>query len=270
MTDAPARLVAEQLTWTTPHGTTIVHDVDLAAAPGRITGLLGPNGSGKTTLLHVLAGLRRPTSGRALLDDHDVHAMAPRDRARSLALLEQHASTGLDLGVRQVVELGRVPHRSRWSLAREEGGEVVDEAMRLCGVAALADRRWATLSGGERQRVQLARALAQQPRLLVLDEPTNHLDLGHQIDFLTTVRSLGLTTVAALHDLEHAAAVCDHLVVLDHGHVVAAGSVTDVLTPALLDRVYGVAADVVPHPDLGRPHLVWRGTSRPLHEGGPS
>ncbi|MCX6408795.1 MAG: ABC transporter ATP-binding protein [Propionibacteriales bacterium] len=264
MSAAPARLVADGVSWTAPEGVPVLRDVDLVASRGRVTGLLGPNGSGKTTLLHVLAGLRRPATGRVTLDDHDVHGLSPGARSRSVAVLEQHATTSLDLGVRQVVELGRVPHRSRWSLARDHAEEVVEQAMRLCGVTALAARRWSSLSGGERQRVQLARALAQQPRLLVLDEPTNHLDLGHQIDFLATVRSLGTTVVAALHDLEHAAAFCDHLVVLDQGRVVASGDVGDVLTSDLLDRVYGVVADVERHPVVDRPHVVWSGTSRAL------
>ena len=166
--------------------------------------------------------------------------------------------TDLELTVRDVVALGRIPHRSRWGFERDEtAGELVDSAMKSCDVADLGERRWSTLSGGERQRTHLARALAQQPKVLLLDEPTNHLDLGHQIDFMATVRGLEITTIAALHDLELAAAFCDALVVLHRGVVVAAGPVADVLTPDLLAVVYGVTATVDTDDITGRTHLRW-------------
>ncbi|WP_436701766.1 ABC transporter ATP-binding protein [Nocardioides sp. BYT-33-1] len=250
------RLAAEGLSWGV-RTRTILHDVSVACAPGTVTGLLGPNGSGKTTLLHVMAGLRRPASGTVLLGDDDVHRLPARLRAQRIAFLEQHAATGLPLTARQVVELGRIPHRGRWPAARGEGAAEVAEAMRQCGVTHLADRDWQTLSGGERQRVQLARALTQQPAVLMLDEPTNHLDLSHQIDLLATVRALGRTALAALHDLDLAAAFCDRLVVLQAGRVVAAGPPDEVLTTELVHRVYGVEATVGRHDRSGRLHVVW-------------
>ncbi|WGY02070.1 ABC transporter ATP-binding protein [Nocardioides sp. QY071] len=249
-------LRAEDLTWGVA-GRTIVHDVDLDCPEGTVTGLLGPNGSGKTSLLHVLAGLRRPGGGTVELAGEDVHRMPARSRARRIAFLEQHASTTLPLTARQVVELGRIPHRGRWPAARDEGAAEIAAAMRLGGVAHLAERTWSTLSGGERQRVQLARALTQRPDLLVLDEPTNHLDLAHQIDLLATVRALGLTTIAALHDLDLAAAFCDRLIVLREGRVVAAGPPADVLTAELVRDVYGVETTVARHDHSGRLHVVW-------------
>ncbi|MBM7369486.1 ATP-binding cassette domain-containing protein [Gordonia hydrophobica] len=242
--------------------TEILRGVTASGEPGEITALLGPNGSGKTTLLSVLAGVRRPTSGTVTVIEpggaqRDLHGIRTRERAKLLALVEQHAQTETVLTVRQVVELGRIPHRQRGVPFHLHS--VIDEAMEIAEVSAISDRSWATLSGGERQRTQLARALAQQPSLLLLDEPTNHLDLHHQIDFLTRIRSLGLSTVAALHDLELAAAFCDRAVVLDRGEVVASGSVDKVITPDLLDRVYGVDGDVEPHPRVDRPHVRWTG-----------
>ncbi|KRF13900.1 histidinol phosphatase [Nocardioides sp. Soil797] len=251
------RIDAHGLAWAAG-GRTIIEDVDLVCEPGTVTGLLGPNGSGKTTLLHVLAGLRRPSAGRARIGGDDLHRMRGRRRALRLSLVEQDASTRLDLTVRQVVELGRVPHRGRWQTEYDD--PVVEQSMRLADVETLADRHWSTLSGGERQRTHLARAIAQEPAVLLLDEPTNHLDLGHQIDFLARVRGLGLTTVAALHDLELAAAFCDHLVVLDRGRVAASGPVGEVLTDDLVADVWGVDANVVPHPVRRRPHLCWNDT----------
>ncbi|MEH3034394.1 MAG: ABC transporter ATP-binding protein [Aeromicrobium erythreum] len=251
------RIVAEGLTWGVD-GRVIVDGVDLVCEPGSFTGLLGPNGSGKTSLLTLLAGLRRPSDGVVLADGEDLHAWRPRERARRLGVVEQHAMTGLDLTVREVVELGRIPHRGRWPGATDEGAEAIAAALRVGRVKDLESRRWQTLSGGERQRTQLARALAQEPEVLLLDEPTNHLDLGHQIDFLRTVRGLGLTTVAALHDLEMAAAFCDRLVVLVSGRVVAAGRVDDVLTSELVRQVYSVDAEVGRHDGVDRLQVVWR------------
>ena len=250
------RVVIDAVDWGVKD-VTILHEVSAELPTGSVTGLIGPNGSGKTSLLHVLAGARRPTRGRVKVDGEDIHALPSRVRARRLALLEQHASTTLDLTVRQVVELGRIPYRGRWPGQDCEGAEHIHSALHLGRIEDLADRRWQTLSGGERQRTQLARALAQRPSLLMLDEPTNHLDLGHQIDFLETVRSLGITTVAALHDLDLAAAFCDRLIVLRGGHVVAEGPVEAVLTSDLISEVYGVRATVERHDAAARLTVVW-------------
>jgi len=239
---------------------TVLDDVHVLARGGRVTGLLGPNGSGKTTLLHVLAGLRRPDRGTVLVGDVAVRTLSHRRRARTIALVEQHAATTTDLTVRQVVALGRLPHRRMLGgPGSDPGAGVVDDVLDLVGLNHLADRGWTTLSGGERQRAHLARTLAQQPEVLLLDEPTNHLDLGQQLRFLSLARDLGLTTVAALHDLELATAFCDDVVVLDAGRVRGRGPVGTTLTAPLLREVYRVEASIDPHPRLDRHHLVWDG-----------
>ena len=242
----------------------ILYDVSLAALDGGITALLGPNGSGKTTLLRVLAGLLRAKRGTVHVGDPPtaVDKLPGRRRAQLLALVEQNATTGLELTVAQVIELGRIPHRGRWPSARLEGIDSIARGAELAGVTHLLHRTWGSLSGGEQQRTQLARSIAQEPSILLLDEPTNHLDLGHQIDFLERVRGLGITTVAALHDMELAAAFCDRAVMLGQGRVVAAGPVPEVVTPPLLDEWYRVDADVVDHPHHPRPHLIWNGVTR--------
>lgn len=255
---AVTRLVATNASWTAG-GHRILDSIDLDIRPGIFTGIIGPNGSGKTSLLHLLAGVTRPTAGSVMLDGCPLERMSPRARARQIALLEQHATTGLDLSVRDVVELGRIPHRSRWPGSFHHDSETVDRAMDRGRVTELADRRWATLSGGERQRVQLARALAQEPEVLLLDEPTNHLDLGHQIAFLRTVREVARTTVAALHDLDLAAAFCDDLVVVHRGRVFAHGPADEVLDADLVSEVYGVQAVVEHHPVADRRTVVWIG-----------
>lgn len=247
------RVSGSGLTWAVD-GLTIVDDVDVDFPDGVTTAIVGPNGSGKTTLLHLIAGLRRPSAGRVHLDDTDASTLSPRARAQVMALVEQHPDTALDLTVRQVVELGRIPHEGRWRDRRELG--VVDTAMETAGVMALEHRRWPTLSGGERQRTQLARALAQAPKALLLDEPTNHLELRHQIGLMGTIGRLGLTTVVVLHDLDLAAAFAPRLVVMDRGRVVAQGATAEVLTESLVADVFGVRA-TVGHDD--RLRLRWHG-----------
>ena len=264
-------LRAQAVSWSAG-GTLIVDGVSLDVPDGATLGLLGPNGSGKSSLLRLLAGLRRPSDGAVLLDGADLAGLGRRAVARRLAVVEQQASTELDLTVEEVVRLGRIPHRGGWARAsgdgdrasgrsrsRASGGSAaphgvsppdpVAHALQAAALTELAARRWHTLSGGEQQRVQIARALAQEPRELLLDEPTNHLDIRHQLDLLGLIRRLPLTTVVALHDLNLAATFCDRLVVLDAGRLAAAGTPADVLTPRLIADVYGVQAEVATTPD---------------------
>ena len=237
----------------------ILHGVSAVFATGRLTGILGANGAGKSSFLRVLAGVSRPTAGTVSLDGVPLASMRPRVRSRRVALLEQHATTGLDLAAGEVVELGRIPHRGRWPGAQHDDQGTVERAMATCGVGELADRRWHSLSGGERQRVQLARALAQEPEVLLLDEPTNHLDLGHQIGILRTVAGLGLTSVAAIHDLDLATAFCDEVLVLQHGVVVAQGPTAAVLDAAVVGDVFDVDAIVGHDERVRRRHVLWSG-----------
>jgi iron complex transport system ATP-binding protein len=239
-------------------GRWVVDGVHATPPPGALTGLLGPNGAGKSTLLRLIAGLLTPESGAVLVDGGPVHALPRRDRARRIALLEQESSSTVPLTVREVVGLGRIPYRTLWGTDGSAGGhDPVDRALTAAGAAHLADRSWDALSGGERQRVHIARALAQEPHLLLLDEPTNHLDVSAQLSLLRFVRDLGRTTVAALHDLNLAAAYCDHVLVLSQGVLVAAGDPRDVLTPDLISRVYGVDCEVLTHPRTGRPVIAF-------------
>lgn len=250
-----ALLHARGIRWTTDDRL-IVADIDLEVADGSIVGLLGPNGSGKTTLLRAIARLIAPDTGDVHLRGEDVGSMRRRTLAQHLAFVEQHATTSLDLRVADVVLLGRSPYRSALDGDSAEDIELARDALRHVDMTGTEQRRWHTLSGGEQQRVQLARALTQQPSLLVLDEPTNHLDVGHQLQLLQYVKRTGITTLAALHDINLAAMFCDSIIVLHHGRVAAAGSVDDVLTSNLLADVFSVTADVVPHPRTGRPHVI--------------
>jgi iron complex transport system ATP-binding protein len=244
----------------------VLDDVGVLAPAGGVTGLLGPNGSGKSTLLRVLAGVQPAGHATAAsdaaptttFDGSDLAALPRRERARVVALVEQDASTDLPLSVLDAVLLGRIPHRSLLAGDSDADHAAAHAALDAAGANPLADREVGTLSGGERQRVHMARALAQQPRLLLLDEPTNHLDIAAQLHAMRVLRDLaadGVTVVAALHDLNLAAATCDHLILLDRGRVVAAGPVGEVLVPEVLEPVYGVRVDVLTHPRTGRPVL---------------
>jgi iron complex transport system ATP-binding protein len=236
-------------------GRWVVDGVHATPPSGALTGLLGPNGAGKSTLLRMIAGLLDPEAGAVLVDHGAVHDLPRRERARRIALLEQESSSTVPLTVREVVALGRIPYRTLWGT--DAADDAVDRALAAAGADHLAERSWDALSGGERQRVHIARALAQEPELLLLDEPTNHLDVAAQLSLLRFVRDLGRTTVAALHDLNLAAAYCDHVLVLSQGVLVAAGDPRDVLTPDLVARVYGVDCEVLVHPRTGRPVIAF-------------
>ena len=272
-------------------GTRIVDGVSAQLARGTVTGVIGPNGAGKSTLLRTLAGLvpaegevrwegarLSGDAGRAGAADRgagvDLLRMRVRQRARLLALVEQSAHTSEPLTVRQVVELGRMPHQRalRFGGTSRTDADRVEEAMATTGCTDLAERRFTTLSGGQQQRVGLARALAQEPQLLLLDEPTNHLDPRAQLRTLRLVRELadtGLTVIAALHDLTHAAGVCDTVLVLRDGALHAAGDPARVLSPDTIREVYGVEADVLLHPRTLAPVFALSLPDEPVGEGVP-
>ncbi|TDC24441.1 ABC transporter ATP-binding protein [Streptomyces sp. 8K308] len=238
-------------------GRDVLAGVHLLARDGEIAGLVGPNGSGKSTLLRTVYRHLRPAAGRVLLDGEDVSLMSAARAARRVAALPQERGSDFHLTVREVVAMGRTPHQR--PLAGDSTADIaaVDEALTAVGMATAAERDFATLSGGERQRALLARAFAQEPRVLVLDEPTNHLDVRHQVELLTLLRAHRRTTLVALHDLNAAASVCDRLHVLGDGRLLASGPPAEVLTAELLERVFGVHAAVTKHPLNGDPLIAF-------------
>ncbi|MFF1837888.1 ABC transporter ATP-binding protein [Streptomyces sp. NPDC058231] len=236
-------------------GRLVLDGVTLTPPPGATVGLLGPNGSGKSTLLRVLAGTLVPAAGAVTLDGEPLAAIGRRTVARRVAVVDQHAVTQVELSVGDVVALGRIPHRRAWSAPTGADHDAIREALERTGLTDRRDQSWHTLSGGERQRVQIARALAQQPRELLLDEPTNHLDIQHQLELLSLITSLPVTVVVALHDLNLAAMFCDRIVVLKEGRVVAAGTPAEVITEVLIADVYRVRAVVTRDGPDGRPSV---------------
>ena len=247
-------ITAENLVWKIGRKT-VVDGVSFQVTQGQTLGLLGPNGSGKTSLLRLLAGLRKPFSGRVLLDDQDIQRMPRRRLAQRVAFVEQHASTTANLRVIDVVKLGRFPHRSFLSGWTQADENAVERAMAHTGIDHKRLDGWQNMSGGERQRAHIARALAQEPKELFLDEPTNHLDIQHQVSLMRLVAGLPITSIIALHDLNHAAMFCDALIVMQQGKIVAHGTPTDVLTEALLRDVFRVEARVTASPFHAGPHI---------------
>ncbi|PPF28579.1 histidinol phosphatase [Rathayibacter tritici] len=247
-------LEADRVAWRRG-GRLVVDGVSLRPGPGATVGLLGPNGSGKSSLLRLLQGTAAPDAGVVTLDGAPLRSLRRREVARAVATVTQQAETEADLPVRDVVRLGRTPHRSLLGGDTAEDLRAIERALEQVGLGAKADHLWHTLSGGERQRAHIARALAQEPRELLMDEPTNHLDIRHQLELLALVRALPVTTIVALHDLNLAALFCDEVLVLREGRVVAGGTPEEVLTPALIAEVYGVRARVVV--DAGRPHVLF-------------
>lgn len=237
----------------------IVSDVSFAVEEGAFVGLLGPNGSGKSTLLRTLYRVHKPSRGAVYVGDRDVAGLSARENARLVAVMTQEIAHDFALTAFDVALLGRVPHQRGFGRDSDYDRELAYAALRSVGAAQLAARMFAALSGGEKQRVLLARALVQEAPVLVLDEPTNHLDIGFQLELMSLVQERGLTTIAALHDLNLAATFCDQVVVLREGAVVAAGTPDAVLQPALISDVFAVVAHTLSHPVDGRNVIAFSG-----------
>ncbi|MBV7392960.1 ABC transporter ATP-binding protein [Mameliella sediminis] len=249
----PGRLRIENLCLTAGRAA-LVRDVSLDVAPGEMLGVLGPNGAGKSSLLRTVYRMSRPDSGRVLIDDEDVWHRSSAWVAQRVGAVLQDMPAEFPLTVRDVVAMGRSAHKALLAADTAHDIDLIDAALALQHLTDMQDRAFGTLSGGERQRVLLARALVQQPRVLVLDEPTNHLDIRYQLSLLRFVREIGVTVIAALHDLNLAAMFCDRLCLMDKGRVLATGRPHEVLTQENLSRVYGIETLIQRHPTTGS---VW-------------
>lgn len=239
---------------------TVVEGLDLDIAPGRITAIVGANGCGKSTLLRALARLLAPTGGQVLLDGEPIAHRPSKHVARVLGLLPQSPVAPEGITVADLVGRGRHPHQrllARWT---EHDHAAVASALEATGTADLADRSVDELSGGQRQRVWIALALAQETDILLLDEPTTFLDVAHQVEVLDVLAELGrergTTIVMVLHDLNLAARYADELVAMSAGRIVASGAPADILTPELVESVFGIRSHVILDPVSGTPLVV--------------
>ena len=226
-------LEVEELGFAYP-GRTVLDGVSFAVERGERFGILGPNGSGKSTLVRLLSRVLTPSRGRIRLDGRDLAEISPRDRARRIAVVPQETALDFPFSVLEVVLMGRAPHLGGFGFEGDRDIEVAERAMAEAGIAHLAGRFFHELSGGEKQRVVIARALTQEPELLLLDEPTTFLDIKHEVaifDLLTDLANeRGITIVIVLHDLNLAALYCQRLAFLKEGRRLACGPTDEVLT----------------------------------------
>jgi iron complex transport system ATP-binding protein len=254
-----SRLVAEHLELAYDQRS-IVHDLDVTIPDRSFTVIVGANGCGKSTLLRGLARMLAPRSGSVLLDGQQIRSLPSKEVARRLGLLPQGPIAPDGITVADLVGRGRFPHQGlfrQWSPADERA---VTGAMAATGVTGLADSYVDELSGGQRQRVWLAMALAQQTPIMLLDEPTTFLDIAHQIDVLDLCADLhehhDRTLVAVLHDLNHACRYATHLIAMRDGRIVAEGNPAQIVTAALVERVFGLPCRVITDPETDTPLVI--------------
>ena len=247
-------------------GSQILKGVDLKAGRQELLGVIGPNGSGKSTLLKCIYRVLKPTAGAVYLDGTPLEQLSYRKSAQQVAVVAQHNYYNFDFCVRDVVLMGRAPHKRPLERDSAEDYRIVTEALETVGMADFMDRTFSTLSGGEQQRVILARALAQQTPCLILDEPTNHLDIKFQLQLMDLVRGLNRTVIAAIHDLNIAALYCDRLCAVKDGKIVGEGTPRELLTPEFIRKVYEVDAQVMTGED-GAIHILYhaQGKERTTH-----
>ena len=259
MTDSTTRLRGENLTLC--YGKKIIaRDLTVAIPDGHFTAIIGPNGCGKSTLLRTLSRLMSPTVGSVFLDGEQIQRFASKEVARRIGLLAQNATTPGDITVLELVSRGRYPHQPLFTRWRKEDDEAVKRAMQATGITDLAPQSVDTLSGGQRQRAWIAMVLAQETAIMLLDEPTTWLDISHQIDLLELLselnRTQGYTLAAVLHDLNQACRYATHLIALRDGEIVAQGAPKEIVTPELIERIYGMRCMIIDDPVAGTPLVV--------------
>lgn len=259
MTDTVARLHGEALTLA--YGKkTIAESLNVTIPDGHFTAIIGPNGCGKSTLLRTLSRLMTPVHGHVYLDGEEIQRYASKEVARRVGLLAQNATTPGDISVQELVARGRYPHQPLFTRWRQEDEDAVQNAMQATGIVNLAGQSVDTLSGGQRQRAWIAMVLAQDTSIMLLDEPTTWLDISHQIDLLELLSELnrerGYTLAAVLHDLNQACRYATHLIALRDGKIVAEGAPKEIVTPALIEAVYGLRCMIIDDPVANTPLVV--------------
>lgn len=238
--------------------TPVLHDVSFAIAAGKVAAIIGPNGCGKSTLLRCISGLMPQHAGAIFLEGKNIETYSPRERARKIALLAQSFEGSEDIEIEEMALLGRTPFLSHYGAPTARDREIAHRALQQTDTEKFRGRTLGALSGGEKQRVLLARALAQQPQILLLDEPTSNLDIRYQFEILDLVfrlaRAEKIAVVLVLHQINLAAAVADSILLLrDNGTICASGAPDEVVTSENLQAVYGVPLEIFVHPKTQRP-----------------
>ncbi|MEW9077351.1 ABC transporter ATP-binding protein [Terrisporobacter glycolicus] len=226
----------------------ILKDISFDVPKGSFVGIIGPNGSGKSTLLKNIYRLHKPLSGKIILDNKDLSKMKDKDCAKEIAVLAQESNSQFDFTVEQIVKMGRYPYKSVFEDYSKDDLKMVSEMLKKVGLDDYSHRSFSNLSGGEKQRALIARALVQNTDFLILDEPTNHLDIGYQIQLMDLVKSMNITTLSAIHDMNIASMYCDYLIVMKDGQIKKLGNVEEVITSETLKEIFGVNAYVGKNP----------------------
>ncbi|EQK43401.1 ABC transporter family protein [[Clostridium] bifermentans ATCC 638] len=226
----------------------ILKDISFEIPKGSFVGIIGPNGSGKSTILKNIYRLYKPDSGQILLDNKNLLNMKDKDCAKEIAVLAQESNSQFDFTVEQIVKMGRYPYKSVFEDYSKKDLDMVTDMLKRVGLEDYVGRSFSKLSGGEKQRTLIARALVQDTEFLILDEPTNHLDIGYQIQLMDLVKSLNITTLSAIHDMNMASMYCDYLIVMKDGKIKNCGSVKEVITEEMLRDIFGVNAYVGVNP----------------------
>ena len=247
-----ALLSVDDLTWIAG-SRALLNDIQFKVPKGIMLGIIGPNGAGKSSLLRCLYRYIKPQSGVIRLNDIDIYQFSHKTFARKIAVVQQDTPQQITLTTYQLVTMGLAPHKGLFEFTSNTDKNIIMDALERVGLLAKANDLFEHLSGGEKQRALIARAIVQQPELLILDEPTNHLDIRYQIQILELVKSLGITVIASIHDLNLASAFCDKLLMLEQGVVIAKGTPSEVLTESRLSDVFGVCASIESHPQHGKP-----------------
>ncbi|HQN61403.1 ABC transporter ATP-binding protein [Mesotoga prima] len=239
----------------------VLRGIDLHLKNGEVLGVLGPNGSGKSTLMSVICGIRKNWSGKISVMGDNLRGLSTKKLARIVSYIPQSFEPSFDLKVETIVSFGRNPHLKGLGNMTNEDYRIIEESMRLTEVYEFKDRPFSTLSGGEKQRVIIAKALAQEGKILLMDEFTTHLDPGHarRVGKIATdlVRAKGLSAIAIFHDINQAVEISDRLLFINNGRVIASGKVWDIVTPEIISLVYGLKSRIMENPISGLPLVVF-------------
>ncbi|MSU00949.1 ABC transporter ATP-binding protein [Tissierella pigra] len=239
-------------------GKKILNDLSLHIKNKEFVGIIGPNGSGKSTLLKALYRTLRPNSGTIYIDDKNIDDISLKETAKKIAVVAQHNDSDFDFSVIDMVLIGRTPHKKFMERDNPNDYKIALESLEKVGMTNFSDRSFNSLSGGEKQRVILARALAQETKCLILDEPTNHLDIKYQLQFMSIAKSLEITVISAIHDLNIAALYCDKIYAMKSGEIIDYGTPKEVLTKKLIKVLYEVDSEVNINKDTNTMNIVFK------------
>lgn len=238
-------------------GKAILSNINFSLEAGQFVGIIGANGAGKSSLLRCIYRYIKPSQGQVLFNGEDIWQLSARASATSMAVVLQETPHHFELNLLDIVSMGLTPHKKLFSFNSRDDHRRIHQALEQVGLYDLRFQAFEHLSGGEKQRALIARAIVQQPQLLIMDEPTNHLDVHYQIEVLELARSLGITVLVSIHDLNLASAFCDQLLLLDKGRLIQQGSPHEVLTQQQIQQVFKVKTRVAPHAQHGCPHITY-------------